>query len=64
MAASKEMAAALKSLGLEPHPHIGRVLVYEYPIQAKVQRTKSEGQSKGEVQKDRNPSYLPFLRLA
>ncbi|GEM_PF-834507 len=64
MAASKEMAAALKSLGLEPHPHIGRVLVYEYPIQAKVQRTKSEGQSKGEVEKDRNPSYLPFLRLA
>lgn len=32
MAASREMAAALKSLGLEPHPHIGRVMVYEYPI--------------------------------
>jgi len=32
MAASDEMAAALKSLGLKPHPHISAVLVYEYPI--------------------------------
>jgi GNAT superfamily N-acetyltransferase len=32
MAASREMAAALKSLGLRPHPHIKAVLVYEYPI--------------------------------
>jgi len=32
MAASVEMAAVLKSLGLKPHPHISKVLVYEYPI--------------------------------
>ena len=32
MAASDEMAAALKSLGLKPHPHIRAVLVYQYPI--------------------------------
>jgi GNAT superfamily N-acetyltransferase len=32
MAASDEMAKALKYLGLKPHPHIGKVLVYEYPI--------------------------------
>jgi GNAT superfamily N-acetyltransferase len=32
MAASDEMASALKSLGLKPHPHISKVLVYEYPI--------------------------------
>jgi GNAT superfamily N-acetyltransferase len=32
MAASTEMAAVLKSLGLKPHPRIGAVLVYEYPI--------------------------------
>jgi GNAT superfamily N-acetyltransferase len=32
MAASDEMAAALKSLGLKPHPHISAVLVYDYPI--------------------------------
>jgi GNAT superfamily N-acetyltransferase len=32
MAASVEMAAALKFLGLKPHPHISAVLVYEYPI--------------------------------
>ncbi|HTW92660.1 MAG TPA: GNAT family N-acetyltransferase [bacterium] len=32
MAASDEMAAAFASLGLKPHPRIGKVLVYEYPI--------------------------------
>jgi GNAT superfamily N-acetyltransferase len=32
MAASEEMAAALESLGMKPHPRIGAVLVYEYPI--------------------------------
>jgi GNAT superfamily N-acetyltransferase len=32
MAASDEMAAALRSLGMKPHPHISAVLVYEYPI--------------------------------
>jgi GNAT superfamily N-acetyltransferase len=32
MAASDEMAGALRSLGMEPHPHIRAVLVYEYPI--------------------------------
>ena len=32
MAASDEMASALKCLGLKPHPHIGAVPVYEYPI--------------------------------
>jgi GNAT superfamily N-acetyltransferase len=32
VAASDEMAAALKSVGLKPHPRIGKVLVYEYPI--------------------------------
>ena len=32
MAASDEMAAALKSLGMKPHPHIRAVLVYQYPI--------------------------------
>ena len=32
MAASEEMAAAFQSLGLRPHPDIGAVLVYEYPI--------------------------------
>jgi hypothetical protein len=32
MAASDEMAAALKSLGLKPHPRISAVPVYEYPI--------------------------------
>ena len=32
MAASDEMAAALKTLGMKPHPRIGKVLVYEYPI--------------------------------
>jgi len=32
MAASTEMATALKFLGLKPHPHISAVLVYEYPI--------------------------------
>lgn len=32
MAASAEMATALKFLGLKPHPHISAVLVYEYPI--------------------------------
>jgi len=32
MAASTEMAAVLKSLGLKPHPRIGAVLVYGYPI--------------------------------
>jgi GNAT superfamily N-acetyltransferase len=32
MAASDEMAAALESLGMKPHPHIGAVLVYDYPI--------------------------------
>jgi GNAT superfamily N-acetyltransferase len=32
MAASDVMAVALASLGLKPHPHIGRVLVFEYPI--------------------------------
>jgi GNAT superfamily N-acetyltransferase len=32
MAASNEMAAALASLGMKPHPHIGAVLVYDYPI--------------------------------
>jgi GNAT superfamily N-acetyltransferase len=32
MAASDEMATALKSLGLKPHPRISKVLVYEYPI--------------------------------
>lgn len=32
MAASDEMAEALKSLGMKPHPRISAVLVYEYPI--------------------------------
>lgn len=32
MAASDEMAKALKSLGLKPHPHIASVPIYEYPI--------------------------------
>jgi GNAT superfamily N-acetyltransferase len=32
VAASDEMASALKSLGLKPHQHISKVLVYEYPI--------------------------------
>ena len=32
MAASDEMAAALECLGMKPHPHIGAVLVYEYPV--------------------------------
>ena len=32
MAASDEMAAALEGLGMKPHPRIGAVLVYEYPI--------------------------------
>ena len=32
MAASDEMAKALKSLGMKPHPRISKVLVYEYPI--------------------------------
>jgi hypothetical protein len=32
MAASDEMAAALKSLGLKSHPRISAVPVYEYPI--------------------------------
>jgi len=32
MAASDEMAAALKSLGLKPHAEIAAVPVYEYPI--------------------------------
>jgi hypothetical protein len=32
MAASAEMAAAFKSLGMKPHPRIGKVLAYEYPI--------------------------------
>lgn len=32
MAASEEMAAALKSLGMKPHPHIKAVLVFEYPV--------------------------------
>jgi GNAT superfamily N-acetyltransferase len=32
MAASDEMAKALQSLGMKPHPHISKVLVYEYPI--------------------------------
>lgn len=32
MAASDEMAAALKFLGMTPHPRISKVLVYEYPI--------------------------------
>ena len=32
VAASDEMAAALKYLGMKPHPHISVVLVYEYPI--------------------------------
>jgi len=32
MAASNEMAVALKSLGLKPHPDISAVLVYDYPI--------------------------------
>ena len=32
VAASDEMAAAFKDLGLKPHPHISAVLVYEYPI--------------------------------
>ncbi len=32
MAASDEMAAAFVSLGMKPHPRIGAVLVYEYPI--------------------------------
>ncbi len=32
MAASDEMAAAFESLGLKPHPRIGKVPVYEYPI--------------------------------
>jgi len=32
MAASDEMAKALKFLGMKPHPRISRVLVYEYPI--------------------------------
>lgn len=32
MAASDEMAAALKSVGLKPNPRITAVLIYEYPI--------------------------------
>jgi GNAT superfamily N-acetyltransferase len=32
VAASNEMAAALKYLGMKPHPHISVVLVYEYPV--------------------------------
>lgn len=32
MAASQEMAAIFKSLGMKPHPHIKAVIVYEYPI--------------------------------
>lgn len=32
MAASDEMAGALESLGLKPHPHVSAVPVYEYPI--------------------------------
>ncbi len=32
MAASEEMAAAFTSLGMKLHPHISRVLVYDYPI--------------------------------
>ena len=32
MAASDEMAAALECLGMKPHPRIGAVLVYEYPV--------------------------------
>jgi GNAT superfamily N-acetyltransferase len=32
MAASDEMASALASLGLKPHPRIDKVPVYEYPI--------------------------------
>lgn len=32
MAASGEMAAVLKSFGMKPHPHLRKVLVYEYPI--------------------------------
>lgn len=32
MAASEEMASALEFLGMKPHPRIGAVLVYEYPI--------------------------------
>jgi GNAT superfamily N-acetyltransferase len=32
MAASDQMAAGLKSLGMKPHPRISKVLVYEYPI--------------------------------
>jgi GNAT superfamily N-acetyltransferase len=34
MAASDEMAAALRSFGMRPHPHIKAVLVYEYPLQS------------------------------
>jgi GNAT superfamily N-acetyltransferase len=32
MAASREMADACLALGMKPHPRIGSVLVYEYPI--------------------------------
>jgi GNAT superfamily N-acetyltransferase len=32
MAASGEMAVALRTLGMKPHPHIGAVLVYDYPV--------------------------------
>jgi GNAT superfamily N-acetyltransferase len=32
MAASEEMAAALEFLDMKPHPRIGAVLVYDYPI--------------------------------
>jgi GNAT superfamily N-acetyltransferase len=32
MAASEEMAAALASLGMKPHPHNNAVLVYDYSI--------------------------------
>ncbi len=32
MAASKEMGSAFRSLGLKPHPRIGSVLVFEYPV--------------------------------
>jgi len=32
MAASDDMTKALMLLGLKPHPHISKVLVYEYPI--------------------------------
>jgi GNAT superfamily N-acetyltransferase len=32
MAASDEMAAVLRTLGMKPHPRIGAVLVYDYPI--------------------------------